>query len=231
MTNQLTPRPKQVVLLSGGMDSTALLALAYSRGDVLGALSVNYGQRHVKELDAARAIADHYGVPHLVLDMTSWGSLLSGSALTDPEVEVPEGHYAAPNMAITVVPNRNATMLMAAAGVAESLGAEVVLTAVHAGDHAVYPDCRPEFIAAASLAARLGTGGKVSIDAPFVGISKTDIANVGATLRAPFELTWSCYKGGENHCGACGTCVERREAFTDSGVTDPTIYDTPKDAA
>lgn len=214
----------QLVLLSGGMDSTALLALAKSRGPVVGALSVNYGQRHAVELDAARKVAEHFGVRHLVLDLTSWGSLLSGSALTDSSVEVPEGHYAAPSMAVTVVPNRNATMLMAAAGVAESLGADVVLTAVHAGDHHVYPDCRPEFIAAASLAANLGTGGKVSIDAPFVNISKTQIAELGEGYNAPFELTWSCYKGGEFHCGVCGTCVERREAFHDSGVTDPTIY-------
>jgi 7-cyano-7-deazaguanine synthase len=216
----------QVVLLSGGMDSTALLAHAATVGPVAGALSVNYGQRHVKELEAAKAVAARYGVPHFVLDLTSWGSLLTGSALTDASVEVPEGHYAAPNMAVTVVPNRNATMLMAAAGVAESLGADVVLTAVHAGDHAVYPDCRPEFIAAASLAANLGTGGKVSIDAPFVRLSKTEIAVHGTALRAPLELSWSCYKGGERHCGKCGTCVERIEAFRDAGVTDPTEYET-----
>jgi 7-cyano-7-deazaguanine synthase len=223
MTNQL-------VLLSGGMDSTALLALAAARGPVVGALSVNYGQRHAVELEAAKDVAEFYGVDHYVLDLTSWGSLLSGSALTDASVAVPEGHYAAPSMAVTVVPNRNATMLMAAAGVAESLGADVVLTAVHNGDHHVYPDCRPEFIAAASLAANLGTGGKVSIDAPFVNISKTDIAVVGKGFGAPFELTWSCYKGGDTHCGACGTCVERIEAFRDSGVEDPTTYLT-KEAA
>lgn len=215
---------KQVVLLSGGMDSTTLLALAAARGPVLGALSVNYGQRHAVELEAARDVADFYGVPHFILDLTSWGSLLTGSALTDSSVDVPEGHYAAPSMAVTVVPNRNATMLMAAAGVAESLGADVVLTAVHAGDHHVYPDCRPEFIAAASLAASLGTGGKVSIDAPFVNVSKTDICKLGDDLGAPLGVSWSCYKGGTRHCGACGTCVERREAFADSGVTDPTLY-------
>ena len=217
---------KQVVLLSGGMDSTALLAHAVASGTVAGALSVNYGQRHAVELEAAKAVAEHYGVPHFVLDLTSWGSLLSGSALTDASVDVPEGHYAAPNMAVTVVPNRNATMLMAAAGVAESLGADVVLTAVHAGDHAVYPDCRPEFIAAASLAANLGTGGKVHIDAPFVHITKTDIAQTGHLLGAPFALTWSCYKGGAKHCGKCGTCVERKEAFRDAFVDDPTEYET-----
>lgn len=215
----------QLVLLSGGMDSTALLAYARRRGPVVGAVSVDYGQRHSVELGAARGVAQYYAVPHYLLDLKSWGSMLTGSSLTDASVDVPEGHYAAPNMALTVVPNRNATMLMAAAGVAEALGAEVVLTAVHSGDHAVYPDCRPEFIAAASLAAHLGTGGKVSIEAPFVNISKTDIAKVGHDLEAPLHLSWSCYKGNSLHCGKCGTCVERKEAFHDAGLTDPTEYE------
>jgi 7-cyano-7-deazaguanine synthase len=214
-----------VVLLSGGMDSTVALALTTAQGPVRAALSVDYGQRHVTEIEAARRVAAYYGVPHLILDLTSWGRLLSGSALTDPTVEVPEGHYAAPNMAVTVVPNRNATMLMAAAGVAESLGASRVITAVHSGDHAVYPDCRPEFITAAAAAAEAGTGNKVTIEAPFIGISKTDIATLGASLEAPFALTWSCYKGGDKHCGKCGTCVERIEAFTDAGVPDFTLYE------
>lgn len=215
---------KQLVLLSGGMDSTALLAFALTRGPVAGTLAVNYGQRHVRELDAAGAIAARYAVPHHLLDFTSWGSLLAGSALTDGSVEVPEGHYASPAMALTVVPNRNATLLMAAAGVAESLEAGVVLTAVHAGDRPIYPDCRPEFIDAASRAALLGTGGKVGIEAPFADITKTDIARAGHRLGAPFALSWSCYRGGEHHCGTCGACAERREAFADSGVPDPTFY-------
>lgn len=214
----------RVVLFSGGMDSTAALAWALDRGPVAAAVSVDYGQRHVKELASARQIAAHYGVQHHVLDMTGWGRLLGGSALTDDSVEVPDGHYAADNMAVTVVPNRNATMLMAAAGIAQALGAQSVVTAVHGGDHAIYADCRPEFIQAASAASQLGTDGGVFIEAPFATISKTEIASLGHALGAPFGLSWSCYKGGLAHCGTCGTCVERREAFTNSGVQDPTTY-------
>ena len=217
----LIPR---VVLFSGGMDSTAALAWSAERGPVAAALSVNYGQRHSVEIERAKEIAALYNVPHLVLDMTSWGSLLSGSALTDSSVEVPDGHYAEDNMAVTVVPNRNATMLMAAVGVAESLGAQSVVTAVHAGDHTVYADCRPEFITSAAQTALQGTDGRVTIEAPFVHLSKADIAKVGSKLNAPFHLSWSCYKGGETQCGTCGTCVERIEAFELANVTDPTEY-------
>lgn len=215
---------RTVTLLSGGMDSTTALALAARESTPVLALSVDYGQRHAKELDAAAAIAQHYGVPHRVLDLTGWGRLLTGSALTDPSVAVPHGHYAAPNMAVTVVPNRNATMLMAAAGIADALDATEVWAAVHAGDHAVYPDCRPEFITAANITLNVSTEGRVTIRAPFVDITKTDIAALGHDLNVPFELTWSCYEGGTVHCGKCGTCTERRSAFIDAGVPDPTIY-------
>jgi 7-cyano-7-deazaguanine synthase len=217
---------RDLVLLSGGLDSSTLLAHRAAQGTAAFALSVDYGQRHRRELDAAEAIAAHYNVRHAVLDMTGWGRLLTGSALTDPTVAVPHGHYADASMKATVVPNRNATLLMAAAGVALSNGCTHVLTAVHAGDHPVYPDCRPDFIQAADIAADLGTDGAVTIDAPFVNISKTDIAKQAAQLRLPVELTWSCYEGGVIHCGQCGTCVERREALTDAGVDDPTIYPT-----
>lgn len=213
--------PTAVVLLSGGMDSTT--ALAWARRPVL-ALSVDYGQRHAVELEAAAKVAAWYGVRHEVLDLTGWGKLLKGSALTDAAVAVPEGHYAAPSMAATVVPNRNATMLMAAVGVAEAIGAEQVITAVHSGDHAIYADCRPEFIEAANRTAQVATGNKVRIFAPFVHVSKTVIAEVGARLEAPLHLSWSCYQGGCIHCGACGTCFERREAFRDAGLVDPTDY-------
>ena len=213
-----------VVLLSGGMDSTTALALATRDTTPVLALSVDYGQRHAKELDAAAAIAHHYGVPHKVLDLTGWGELLTGSSLTDPTVDVPHGHYADENMAVTVVPNRNATMLMAAAGIADSLHATEVWAAVHAGDHTVYPDCRPEFITAANTTLAVSTEGRVSIYAPFVDRTKTDIAALGHDLNVPFHLTWSCYEGGTVHCGKCGTCVERREAFHDAGIMDPTTY-------
>lgn len=214
-----------VILLSGGMDSTTALALARANGpEPVLALSVDYGQRHRKELVAAANIAAHYGVRHEVLDLTGWGRLLTGSALTDANVSVPHGNYDAPSMVLTIVPNRNATMLMAAVGVAQSLGATEVWTAVHAGDHTIYPDCRPEFVDAANHTAREATEGAVEVVAPFVTISKTDIAQLGHLLGVPFHLTWSCYEGGDLHCGKCGTCRERIEAFTDGDVDDPTEY-------
>ena len=224
MPNTATRR--DLVLLSGGLDSTTLLALRAAKNTAALALSINYGQRHRRELHAATRIADYYGVDHAILDLTSWGRLLTGSALTDPTIDVPHGHYADESMRVTVVPNRNATLLMAAAGIAQTRGCTHVLTAVHAGDHPIYPDCRPEFIDAANRAAQLGTDGAVTIEAPFATITKTDIAAWARNLAVPVELTWSCYEGGEIHCGRCGTCVERIEALTDAGITDPTPYRT-----
>ena len=214
-----------IVLLSGGMDSTTALAWAATQGDVVECVSVDYGQRHRRELASAEQVAAHYGVPLRVLDLSSFAAALGGNALTDASVDVPEGHYADESMRATVVPNRNATFLMAAAGVAAAAGADAVVTAVHAGDHPVYPDCRPEFITAADEAARLGTGGAVRVLAPFVNDSKTDVARIGADLDAPLHLSWSCYNGRDRHCGRCGTCVERAEAFRDAGLTDPTEYE------
>lgn len=214
-----------LVLLSGGMDSTVALAHTLGQGHQAVALSVDYGQRHLRELAAAGDVARHYGVSHLMLDLTSYGALTPGNALTDSGVVVPEGHYAAPSMAATVVPNRNAVFLMAAVGIAQAHGLETVVTAVHAGDHPIYADCRPEFIAAANLTAGVATENRVRIVAPFVNATKTDIAREGHQLHAPLHLTWSCYQGGDVHCGRCGTCTERREAFTEAGVPDPTIYD------
>jgi 7-cyano-7-deazaguanine synthase len=215
-----------IVLLSGGLDSTVLTAQAVASGDLMEAVSVHYGQRHARELDAARAVAAHYGIRHDVVDLAVLKDHLAGSALTTGP-DVPEGHYSAPSMAATVVPNRNMIMLAVAAGIAASRGHKTVATAVHAGDHPIYPDCRPEFITAASLAAQLATAGygDVEIVAPFVRKTKTDIARLSAQLGAPVYLSWSCYKGGEVHCGRCGTCVERAESFRDAGVPDPTRYE------
>jgi 7-cyano-7-deazaguanine synthase len=211
------------------MDSTALLACRYNFGNhgQLGAVSVNYGQRHAKELERATAIAAYYQVPHTILDLSGLSTHLT-SALTG-DSDVPEGHYAADNMAATVVPNRNAILLMAAVGVASSQGYDRVETAVHAGDHPIYPDCRPEFIDAASEAAQLGTAGMgdVFINAPFVTLSKADIVALGKRHAAPFDMTWSCYQGNTLHCGRCGTCVERAEAFALAEVHDPTVYADP----
>lgn len=220
----MTTNRYDLVLLSGGLDSSTALGLSSKAGTARFALSIDYGQRHARELRAATEIANHYQVEHRVLDLTSWGRHLTGSALTDNSVEVPYGHYASLTMATTVVPNRNATLLMAAAGIAQSVGCTHVVTAVHSGDHYIYPDCRPDFIDAARRTIELGTDGAVTLDAPFVNISKTAIVARAADLGVPIGLTWSCYEGGDLHCGQCGTCVERIESFIDAGIDDPTEY-------
>ena len=215
----------QLVLLSGGLDSSVALGTA---SEPRIALSVDYGQRHrASELKAAERMAALYEVEHYVLDLTSWGALLPGGSLTDDGVEVPDGMYDAPSMAITVVPNRNATLLMAAVGVAQAHGIDTVVTAVHAGDHTIYADCRPDFIKAARTTAKLATEGAVDVSAPFIKMSKGDIAKLGFKHGVPLYATWSCYKGGATQCGTCGTCTERREAFSDAGISDPTPYLAP----
>lgn len=223
---------RAVAVVSGGMDSVTLAYFLASEGFSLHLLSVDHGQRHVKELEHARLCAERLGAEFDVADISGVGRLLKGSALTD-EVTVPHGHYAAPNMEVTVVPNRNAIMLSIAYGVAVAEGAEVVATGVHAGDHFVYPDCRPGFIEAFDAMQREAVEGfgdeSLRLYAPFVEWTKADIVATGVRLGVPYAGTWSCYEGGEVHCGECGTCVERREAFQLAGVQDPTAYGTAKD--
>lgn len=217
-----------VVVLSGGMDSTVLAYQLASTADRLVAVSFDYGQRHAKELFYASATATKLGIEHNVIDLHGLRALLKGSALTDFDVDVPHGHYADDNMRVTVVPNRNMIMLSIAVGVAVAERCSRACIAVHAGDHAVYPDCRPDFIAAAARAAVLGNAGFTEPDfdvwAPYVRLSKTDIARLGDAYDVPWADTWSCYEGLAVHCGKCGTCVERREAFELAGVDDPTEY-------
>jgi len=218
---------KTIAIVSGGLDSVTLAYLLASQGHALHLLSFDYGQRHKKELDYAVRCAVNLGAQHDVIDLSTVAPFLTGSALTD-NIDVPEGHYAAPNMRVTVVPNRNAIMLSIAYAVAVAEGAEMVATGVHAGDHPIYPDCRPEFIRAFDEMERQATDGYAAsglhLYAPFVNMSKADIVALGAALFVPYADTWSCYKGDTAHCGVCGTCVERREAFQLSGVTDPTKY-------
>jgi 7-cyano-7-deazaguanine synthase len=215
-----------IVLLSGGLDSTVLAGQMLTEGHPVEAVSVDYGQRHgARELVAAAQVAVAYGIRHDVIGLAALADHLGGSALTGDR-PVPEGHYSAPSMAATVVPNRNMIMLAIAAGIAAARGHDTVATAVHSGDHPIYPDCRPEFIMAVSRAAELGTAGHgdVVIRAPFARIDKARIVHLGDVMGAPMGLSWSCYLGGEVHCGRCGTCVERAEAFKLAGVTDPTTY-------
>lgn len=217
-----------VTTLSGGLDSVTLAHALADEGAALVAVSFDYGQRHAKEIELAARCAARLGADHCVVDLRSVGALLTGSALTDPAIDVPEGHYTDVSMAATVVPNRNAIMLSVAVGVAVARGADAVATAVHAGDHPVYPDCRPAFIEAVEHEARVGNEGFISDDfrvvAPYLHVTKDEIVRRGAALGVPFAETWSCYQGGERHCGRCGTCVERREAFELAGVVDPTAY-------
>ncbi|WP_159942539.1 7-cyano-7-deazaguanine synthase QueC [Nocardiopsis sp. FR6] len=215
------------VLLSGGLDSTVLTTSTVREhgADSVDTLTIHYGQRHVRELEAAAEVAAALGVRHDIIDLSVLGAHLT-SALTPSSDggNVPHGHYAEPTMAATVVPNRNAILLMVAVGVASARGHSSVATAVHAGDHPVYPDCRPVFMTAAARAAETGTDGQVTITAPFVNMTKAEIAALGSRVEAPMHLSWSCYEGGETHCGRCGTCVERAEAFHVAGLSDPTSY-------
>jgi 7-cyano-7-deazaguanine synthase len=213
-----------ILIHSGGMDSTVLLYQLRSEGRGVRCLSVDYGQRHRRELDAARLICGDLGVESRVADLRGVAPLLAGSSLTSPELAVPEGHYADESMRLTVVPNRNMLMLSLGIAWAVSTKSDAVAYAAHSGDHTIYPDCRPEFIAAMREAAALCDWRRIELLAPFAGMDKADIARLGAKLGVPFEKTWTCYKGLERHCGRCGACVERREAFSRAGLLDPTDY-------
>jgi 7-cyano-7-deazaguanine synthase len=221
-----------VAVLSGGLDSTVMLAWLRHEHHVVSALSFDYGQRHVRELDSARDVANVLGVDWRVVNLTGLRRLLAHSALTDDAVAVPDGHYAEDSMRATIVPNRNAIMLAVATAVAVADKHDAVAFGAHAGDHFVYPDCRPPFVTALQTALRLGNEGMLPDDfailAPFLTLTKAEVVALGAEMNAPLHLTWSCYRGGDVHCGTCGTCVERREAFTLAGVVDPTRYHDPQ---
>ncbi|MGJ8651906.1 MAG: 7-cyano-7-deazaguanine synthase QueC [Opitutaceae bacterium] len=215
---------KTVLIYSGGLDSTVLLYHLRAAGHKVHALTIDYGQRHRCELDHAANICNGLGIPHQIADLSSIQPLLAGNSLTSPEIEVAEGHYTEESMKSTVVPNRNMILLSVATGHALSIGAEKVAYAAHSGDHAIYPDCRNEFADAMATAIELCDWNTVELIRPFVDWTKEDIVRRGAELGLPFEKTWSCYKGGALHCGRCGTCIERREAFDLAGIEDPTTY-------
>jgi 7-cyano-7-deazaguanine synthase len=216
---------KALVLFSGGLDSTVLAAQLQADGIETRLLSIDYGQRHAKELDKAEKIAQALGLPHRILRLPDLGPLLGGSSLTDDQVELPEGHYAEESMKATVVPNRNMILLALAGGHALSIGFNTIAYAAHAGDHTIYPDCRPEFADAMENALGLADWQNLNLHRPFVNFSKEELVRKGNELGAPLELTWSCYAGREKHCGKCGTCVERIEAFALAMVEDPTEYE------
>jgi len=217
---------KVVVLCSGGMDSVTALHWARREHDVSAVLSFDYGAKHNhREIPWAAVHSKNLGRRHEVVAL-DFVNRLFVSDLLKSGGEIPEGHYAAENMKQTVVPFRNAIMLSIACGFAESAGAEGLVIAAHGGDHAIYPDCREDFMRAMGETMRLGTYAGVRLLRPFIALNKAQIAAEGVWLGVDFAQTWSCYKGGEIHCGKCGTCVERREAFALAGLKDPTVYAT-----
>lgn len=215
---------KVVTLLSGGMDSTTLLYRLRSERAEVYAISFYYGQRHRRELDFASKLTHKLRIPHRIVEINSIANLWNKSALLGG-ADVPDGLYDAKSMSVTVVPNRNMVLASAAAGWAMTLGADEIAMAVHAGDHAIYPDCRPEFFEALNGALDLASEGNMHVYTPFIQMTKSEIVEEGETYKVPWAETWSCYKGGAKHCGRCGTCTERIESFILAGVEDPTDYD------
>lgn len=212
-----------VIIVSGGLDSITLL---YDKAETIAlAVSFDYGQNHgAKELPFAAHHCRKLGIPHITIPLSFMHRYFKSSLLDGAEA-IPEGHYAEENMKSTVVPFRNGIMLAIATGIAESHGLKRVYIANHGGDHTIYPDCRPDFIQAMDGAATAGTFVNVRIEAPYTNITKTDIVRRGTALGVDYSKTWSCYKGSDVHCGKCGTCVERKEAFLEAGVKDPTEYE------
>lgn len=212
-----------VIIVSGGMDSITML-YEFRERIALG-ISFNYGSNHnMREIPFARIHCERLGIRHITIDLQFMHSYFKSSLLEGAEA-IPEGNYDEENMKSTVVPFRNGVMLSIAAGIAESNQLEYVMMANHSGDHTIYPDCRPEFVDAMSMATSAGTYVGVKVLAPYSNISKTDIARHGKTLGIDYAETWSCYKGGEKHCGKCGTCRERKEALADAAIPDPTEYE------
>jgi 7-cyano-7-deazaguanine synthase len=216
---------KRLLLLSGGMDSATMLGTHIHQKYDVRCVAFNYGQRHVRELDSALLLAAHYNVPITTVDIQEVGLAIGGGSalMGTSDQPVPHGHYEDETMQATVVPCRNLVLLSVAAGMAAAQGIEVISYGAHAGDHAIYPDCRPEFIQPLKAAIRKAHYTPIELHAPFESLTKTDILTVGLNVKVPYELTWTCYEGGEKPCGKCGSCVERAEAFEQCGATDPLL--------
>ena len=212
-----------IIIVSGGMDSITML---YDFKDRIAlGVSFNYGSNHnAREIPFAEMHCKRLGIPHITIDLAFMPKYFKSSLLEGADA-IPEGNYDDENMKSTVVPFRNGIMLSIAIGIAESHQLKYVMMANHAGDHAIYPDCRPEFVKAMSAAAKAGTYADVEVLTPYTNITKTDIARIGKRLGIDYTEPWSCYKGGEKHCGKCGTCRERKEALRDAGIEDKTEYE------
>lgn len=211
-----------MIIVSGGMDSVTMLHEYRDRIAV--GISFDYGSNHnAREIPFARMHCERLGIKHIVISLDFMNRYFKSSLLEGADA-VPDGHYADENMKSTVVPFRNGIMLSIAVGIAESNGLRYVMMANHGGDHSIYPDCRREFVCAFDAAAKAGTYVGAGILAPYTGITKADIARRGKEMGLDYSETWSCYKGGDVHCGRCGTCVERREALAKAGIEDTTPY-------
>ncbi|MAD45684.1 MAG: 7-cyano-7-deazaguanine synthase QueC [Oceanospirillaceae bacterium] len=216
---------KAVVIYSGGMDSFTILNKAVREGLEVFALTFNYGQKHSKEIEYAERVCEELGINHRIIDITAINQLIHNSSLTS-DTEIPEGHYADDNMKSTMVPNRNMILLSLAIGYAVDIGAGKVYYGAHSGDHAIYPDCRPEFVHAMNDVAKIANYEPVEIVTPYLTGDKISILKDGLAMGLDYGKSWTCYNGREKACGKCGSCVERLEAFEKNHTTDPLPYET-----
>ena len=215
---------KTIVICSGGLDSVSLAHKVAAEHTLHSLVSFDYGQRHKKELDYAAACAVRLNVPHKIIDIRAIGESLTGSALTD-DIDVPDGHYEEESMKSTVVPNRNMVMLSLAIAYAVSVNASAVLFGAHGGDHAIYPDCRPEFVEKMAAVSRVANYEIVDVQAPYLSLNKIEILAKGIAMGLDYGKSWTCYKGRELACGKCGSCQERLEAFSLNDAVDPLKYE------
>lgn len=221
-------KKKAVVIASGGIDSSTLLFKTVKENYETHAITFIYGQKHKREIDSAKRVSKSLKIPHKIVDLSSLKEILSGSALTDSRIDIPEvpaeaTHYE--TLKTTIVPNRNSIFLSIAIGYAVSIGADLVLFGAHHSDRGVYPDCRREFIEAFQHSEQLANDNlELKIEAPFINVDKSRIVKLGSELGVPYQETWSCYRGEELHCGICSSCRERKRAFTEAGIYDPTQY-------
>ena len=216
--------PRTVVVFSGGLDSTTLLYHLRDEGHEVKALTINYKQRHVKEIEAATAICEKLQIEHRIVDLQGLAGIIGENALMDDTIDVPDGDYSPETIATTTVPNRNMILLSVAIGWAIELKFNSVAYGAHAGEHTNYPDCKPSFASAVHQVAAVCDWTPLSVHAPFINWNKAQIVTRGIELHVPFEDTWSCYNGQVYHCGTCSTCTDRKLAFSSLGVTDPTLY-------
>lgn len=223
----MAQQKRAVIIYSGGMDSFTLLHHVLAQGfapDEVACLTFNYGQRHVREIEAAKTVCQGLKITHKIVDISAINTLMAGSSLTD-DIEIPEGHYAEESMKSTVVPNRNMVLLSMAVAYAVSLEAPAVYYGAHSGDHAIYPDCRPEFVQKMKDVCAIANYDPVSIETPFLHHTKGEILTVGKALALDYSNTWTCYNGRKKACGKCGACVERLEAFAENQLIDPLEYE------